>query len=69
MMTYEEACDFIMPIGKYQPQQLSLLEIAKDYGDRGYLLWLKNSRDANESEEETDLDEALEVFLDGYNGD
>jgi hypothetical protein len=64
-MTHEEAADFVMPIGKYRAQSLTLEQIAEDEDDRVYLEWLRGVRADDPDHEPDDLDEALEVFLDG----
>lgn len=63
-MTYDEAADFTMPIGKYAARRLTLREI-DDEGDRDYLEWLKSVRDDDPDHVPDDLDKALEAYLDG----
>lgn len=62
-MTYDEAKDFVMPIGKYRARSLTLAQIAEDEDDLFYLEWLKQVRDDDPDHEPDDLDLALEAFL------
>jgi hypothetical protein len=64
-MTLDEAKDFVMPIGKYQSQRMTLEEIAEDEDDRDYLIWLRDVRADDVDHKPDDLDEALEAFLEG----
>ena len=62
-MTKSEATDFVMPFGKYEG--LTLDEISSTEDDRNYLIWLHNARADEEDHVPTDLDEALEIYLEG----
>lgn len=64
-MTYDEAADFVMPIGKYAARRLTIREIDEDEGDRDYLEWLKGVRNDDPDHVPDDLDGALEAYLDG----